>query len=252
MPSPLLVVVGISERLLLGIAEFVSDRVEALSTDIDVAALNHFPILDPQAPDLGELPVIGAVAGDELRNHGKGAGRIDGKVGVRAKESLVAQSVWVEIAAVFVADSSVPLTRGIVSTLGSVASGLPLDGADVRRVCSRDAVGFPDVHLGAASAVASCSTVLVSWAWLPVFTVAFAVYKLEVVGALSIAISRTVLRSSLIARIFAHPTIGIHLHEVEGTVQSTWQLRDVHIEGEFSVLEFEDFVLALRVQEVES
>ena len=49
----------------------------------------------------------------------------------------------------------------------------------------------------------------------------------------------------LICGIFAHAAILVHLHEVQGPVQPTGELRHIHVEGELAVLEVKHVVVLL-------
>ena len=78
-----------------------------------------------------------------------------------------------------------------------------------------------------------------------------AVDKLDVVRALSVAVTSSVLGSSLVVGEAGLATVGVHLDEVESAVQAAGELRHVDVESELLVLEVEHLVLGVgRVQEV--
>ena len=114
---------------------------------------------------LAERARVGAVGGDELRHDGEGLGRVDGHA--RAVERVVAHAVRVEVAAVLVAAPVVAVRAHTARRVGS-ADRLARFLADVRRDGRRDLVGFPDVHLVAAAALATRAGVGVVGRWGPV------------------------------------------------------------------------------------
>ena len=80
-----------------------------------------------------------------------------------------------------------------------------------------------------------------------------AVDEFDVVRALGVAVTGTVLGSSLVVREAGDTAVGVHLDEVESTVQTTGELRHVDVEGELLVLEVENLVLLVaRVHEVDT
>lgn len=76
--------------------------------------------------------------------------------------------------------------------------------------------------------------------------------ELKVVGALGIAVTSSISSSGLVVGVLGCTTISIHLHEVEGAVESAGQVADINIEGELLVLQLEDLVLVLAGQEVQA
>lgn len=94
--------------------------------------------------------------------------------------------------------------------------------------------------------------------------------EFEIPGALSITVTCSVRGSSLVGRVLGKTTIGVHLDEVQGAVDTTtWRMsqlanaqssstyriltktRDVNVEGELLVLQLEQFVL-VTVDQVDS
>lgn len=84
-------------------------------------------------------------------------GSIDGLA--LAKEVLVAHAERVEVTTIFVANTTVSVVA--ITAFSSGAATDASDAARVRGVCRRHRVGFPDVHLTAARAVATSSSVRV-------------------------------------------------------------------------------------------
>lgn len=76
--------------------------------------------------------------------------------------------------------------------------------------------------------------------------------ELHVVWALGITISGSVLRSSLVRSVLGHATVGIHGGEVDSSVESTWQVRHIDVEGELLALQAEHLVFGVIGHEVDS
>lgn len=72
--------------------------------------------------------------------------------------------------------------------------------------------------------------------------------------ALSITVTSTVLRASFVAgRVGRGTTIGLHLGEVQSSVQPARKLRDINVESEFLVEQLEHLVLAIgAVHEIDT
>ncbi len=148
--------VGVPKERLLRIAKIVANGVvvrEGVKGGVRV--LDDGAALDVQAPDLDKVTGRCVVRGDELGDDGEFGGGVDGHSA--AKEGLVAHAERVEVTAVLVANTVVSLIA--VTAVGALALGLALDGADVGRVSGGHGVGFPDVHLRTARAVATTTSV---------------------------------------------------------------------------------------------
>jgi hypothetical protein len=76
--------------------------------------------------------------------------------------------------------------------------------------------------------------------------------ELDIVWALRIAVSGSVLGTSLVARVLGHTTVGFHLREVDGTIETAAKVGDIDVEGEFLVLEFEHLVGRLAGHQVDT
>jgi hypothetical protein len=74
--------------------------------------------------------------------------------------------------------------------------------------------------------------------------------ELNVVGALSITVTGSVLGTSLVGGVLGHTTICIHLGEVKSAVETARKLGDVNVEAELLVLHVENLVLAVAGHEV--
>ena len=149
-------VVLVTESLLLLHTEVVSDGVAGVdSGDGDLGVLDDFAVLDVETTDLGEVTGAGPVRGNELGDDGEFLAGVDGLA--FTEEGLVTHTEGVEVASVFVADTTVTIVA--VTTLSAGASGLTVGAANVRGVCGSVGVGFPDIHLAAAGTVLAISRV---------------------------------------------------------------------------------------------
>ena len=83
------------------------------------------------------------------------------------------------------------------------------------------------------------------WAYL-------AIDELDVLRALSVAVASSVLGTSLVAGIFRQTTIGVHLDEVQSTVETARQVRHVDVEGELLVFQLEHRVRGVIVHQVDT
>jgi hypothetical protein len=66
----------------------------------------------------------------------------------------------------------------------------------------------------------------------PAFDVGLATDELEVAGALAVTVAGTVLGASLVRGVLGGTTVGVHGHEVEGTIQAARKIRHVNVERE--------------------
>ena len=78
------------------------------------------------------------------------------------------------------------------------------------------------------------------------------VNELDVLGALRVTVASSILGTSLVRREARHTTVGVHLREVDGTVETTGEVRHVDIEGELHVLHVERRVLRVAVHQVDA
>ena len=76
--------------------------------------------------------------------------------------------------------------------------------------------------------------------------------ELEILRALRIAVTGSVLSTSLVIRKPGHTTIGIHLREIQSTVKTAGMLRYINVEGEFLVEEFELLVRLAILEEIDT
>lgn len=64
-------------------------------------------------------------------------------------------------------------------------------------------------------------------------------------GALSIAVTGSVLCTGLVVRPLGHTTVGVHLRQVESTVETARQVRHVYVESELLILELEHLIVGI-------
>merc|ERR1740117_959461 len=100
----------------------------------------------------------------------------------------------------------------------------------------------------------ACSCVVINIRWLPINDVCATMDPLHVVRALCITVTCSVLCASILAvlLVLADTAILLHLHEVQGTVQTTVHFRIINSECEFAILHVEHLVLVLTVHHVQA
>ena len=264
-------VVGVAEGSLLLVAELVAELVGRVNAgDVALGVGDGDAVLDVEAPDAGERAGGGVVGGDELRHDGDLLAGVDRLAG--AEEGLVAHAVGVEVASVLVADALV--SRSWVTAVRALAADESVALAGVGSVRRGVLVGLPDVHLSAAGSVAARAGVYIIGRRSPVENVGLltvlvgvsglrswvldgksaylAVDELHVVWALGIAVSSSVLGTSLVAWVLGHSSISIHLREVQSTVESARKVGHVNVEGELVVLQLEGLVGGVIRQKIDT
>ena len=162
-------VVIVAEGGLLGRAELGGDGVALDALNVGLGVGDNLVVLDPEALNLGELALVGAVGGDELGHDGHRGLGVDGVAG--AVEGFVAHAEGVEVASVGVASAGVAGLGVGAAALVALAHSLLNSVARVGSIGRGDAVGLPDVHLGAAGAVATDTGILVALRGHPAFHV---------------------------------------------------------------------------------
>lgn len=160
----------ITEGFLLGVAEVLVDGVARDTLDLGLRVGDNSAVLDVEALDLAEGTGLITSVGDELGDNSEDGAGVNGPT--ITIEFLVTHAVGVEVAPIRVARAGVTLIR--VSTTAASVSAHNLAGviAGVRSVGSCHGVGFPDIHLRAASAVASNTSVGVVIRWFPALNIA--------------------------------------------------------------------------------
>ncbi len=76
--------------------------------------------------------------------------------------------------------------------------------------------------------------------------------ELDILRALRVAVARSELGTSFVGGEASQSTVGVHLGEVEGTVETAGECRDVDVEGELRVEELEHLVLRLGRHQVDA
>ena len=95
---------------------------------VEFRVLNGLAILNPDSTNFDQISVVCSIGSDELCDEGDGPGGIH--CFAWSVEVGLVRSVRVEIAAIFIADSSIPIIR-IVAALNAFTSGVLVDGAGV-------------------------------------------------------------------------------------------------------------------------
>jgi hypothetical protein len=148
--------VVITESVLLGSAELGGNGVSGDTANIRGRVGDHHSVLNVQTLDLAKSAGVSAVLGDEPSDNSHLGVGVDDLV--RAEEAPVAHAVGVEVTAVGVAGAAAVIAfahqpSGVVAGVGSQRG--------------RDAVGLPDIQLGAAGAVVAHARVAVIVRGLP-------------------------------------------------------------------------------------
>ena len=76
--------------------------------------------------------------------------------------------------------------------------------------------------------------------------------ELDIMRTLGVAVTSTILSTSLVAGEFGHAAIRVHLDKVDGTVEATGELGHVNVERELLVLQLEELVSAVVLEEVDT
>lgn len=84
----------------------------------------------------------------------------------------------------------------------------------------------------------------------PAVNVGLTTDELQVTRTLRVAVSDTILSTGLVVGVFGDTTVGVHVHEVEGTVQTAREVGDINGEGELLVQQVEDLVVGVIGHEV--
>jgi hypothetical protein len=236
-------VVGVTENGLLLSAEVIGDGVEGRrdSGDVDLGVLDDFAVLNIDTADFLKSTGISTVSGNELGNDSDLLGSVDGLSG--SIEAGVTHAVRVEVASILVANTTI--TVRTVTALSTGATILTVDAAGVRSVGGGDRVGLPDIHFIAACSVLSGASIDIVGGGGPSKDVGLSVDKLDVVGALCIAVSGSVFGTSLVAGILGKTSIGIHFGEVKSTIDTAGHVGDVDVESELLVLDLEELVVGV-------
>lgn len=240
----------VTEDGLLVDAELISDGVEVTDTGPFVLGLkDDFATLNPGTTDLDEVTGGGPVVSDELGDDsdlGVGVDSLSWTV-----EFLVTLTERVEITAVLVADTVVSVAT--VTALGfGTASVETSRRADVWGVGVGDGVGLPDIHLVTAGTVLAETSVGVDGGCSPSFSVTRTSDELHVVWALSIAVTGTVLGTSLVGWVLGHTTVLVHLDKVQGSVDTARGVGDIDIKGELLTDGVEHVVVGVVLQQVDT
>ena len=242
--------IGVVKDSLLLSAESIGDGVGGVNArDLRDGVGVGLAVLDVEAADLVESAGVSAVDSDELSDDGELGGSVDGLAS--SVERLVTHAVRVEITSVLVADTIVPLVA--ITALGIAgASCCAADGARVGSEGGGLRVGLPDVHLRAAAAHGTGTRVGVAGGGGPSGAVGHPVDELEILRALSIAVTGTVFGTSLVGGVLRHATVLGHLREVQSTIETAGKVGDVHIKGELAVQKLEHLVVAVILHEVDA
>lgn len=217
--------------------EVIGDGVPADTRDIGAGLGIGNAVLDVEALDLRERTCGGAIVGDELGDDGEGTGRVQGHA--FAEESRVTHPVGIKVTSISIADT------GVMGAVIASACRLFVHGARVRSKSVGHGVCFPDIHLRAARSNVSRPGVRTAGFCGPAFAVGSSVDELQILWALSITVSRSILGTGQVGGVLGHSSVGVHGHEVESAVQSARKVGDIHIERELLTQKLELLVGSL-------
>ncbi|TRY69411.1 hypothetical protein TCAL_15133 [Tigriopus californicus] len=228
----LLMIVHITKEILDIGAEIVGDGVIVGHTiEVDLGVFDHLSVLNVLPADFHQISVVRAIIGDELGDHSHRLGAVHLEAGSLAEEGGVAHAVRGKVTTVLVAHAVVSVTRVVVSAILALTSGGLIHITSVGGVGLALAVGFPQVHLHTTGSKVTESGVLVIVGGHPILHIGLAVDPLHVMGTLGITITGSKLSSSLVGGVLAQTAVLLHLHKVEGTIQTAIQLGGIHVEG---------------------
>lgn len=89
------------------------------------------------------------------------------------------------------------------------------------------------------------SSVVVLAGGRPALNVGLTSDEFQITRTLRVAVSNTVLSTSLVVGVLGDTTVGIHGDKVEGTVQTARKVRNVDSEGELLVQQVEHLVVCV-------
>jgi hypothetical protein len=245
--------VSITSNVFLVITEGIGDRVileVGVGREVGLRVRDDLSTLDVEPLDLGESTSVGTISGNELGHNGEDLGGIDSHSW--AIEGLVTHTVGVEVTTIFITRGGVTAGRRVVTTLGTGTFVQSSVGAHMGSIGSRDTVGFPDIHLVTAHTEVTSSRVWIVSVTNPASDVGSTIDPLQVLRALRITVSSSVSSSCLVGRESSHTTICGHLREVEGTIETTWQIGDINIEGELLIQKLKQVIFGAGVQKVDT
>lgn len=197
--------------------------------------------MDVEALDVGER----AAGADELRDYGHFLVCVERHAG--AVEVADAHAVAVEVAAVLVADAAVAV---VAVTTGGARAFLETGAtAGVRGVGCGNGICFPDVHFWAAGADFTLAGVGIVGRGVPAFDIGFTIDELNVVWALGVTVSSSIFGAGFVVAL-VQAAISGHFDKVEGAVETTGQLGNVHVKGELLADQVEHLIFGVGLHEI--
>lgn len=213
--------------------------------------LNDVAVLNEDSSDLRKVTSGGTISSVELGYDGEFLGGVHLEVWTWTEEVLDTDSEWVEVTTVLVTDTIESLVTG-TAVSWVLASVLAISLAWMGGESRGDLVGLPDIHLGAAGSPLTLPGIWIRWRWVPSENISLTINILDILWALSITVSSSVSGTSLVLWVLARASIGVHLNEVEGTVETAWHVGHIDVESELLILELEHFISILTVHHVGS
>merc|ERR1712168_109496 len=205
--------------------------------------LDNLAILDKNPLNLNKFSVVSSISCNKLCENCHWLGSINLKTRSFSIKSLVSQSPWVQVTAIFITHSIISVSRIIVSTVNAFTWLMANCIAGVWSVGGCLTVGLPYVHFITARSNFALSRIDIIVARYPSFNINNTTNELQIMRTLGITIPSTVRSSRLVSFIFTHTAILFHFNKVEGTIKAAWELRYIYIESELPVQEFEHLIL---------
>jgi len=247
-----LVVVDVTKKFLLVLTEPIGDGIHSLFTqDGCLRRVDTHTILHIETTNLNEFSQVGPIVSDKLCHHRHGFRGVNCITSTTTIESLVAHSERVYVTSIFIANTFVALSLFVITTRKAFASELSINTASMRRVRIGHTICFPDIHLCTTSAIVAHPHVVTFIFGIrpPVDDIGLPVDKLDVMGALCVAITSAIFRSCVVMT-FTHPAEFVHFYKIHRTIHATKQIGHININGKLTVLQVEQFVFVFTIKHI--
>merc|ERR1712032_168110 len=175
---------------------------------------------------------------------------VDGIISARTIKLLVTHSIWVDPAAIAICWANITLSFFLRATFHISAITANLLACSVHCVqclLSCKFVCLPEIKLRAANTTASLSNVVIRilLVWNPLWLdVGLALDPFQITRALGITVASSILCASLPC-VNAFVAIWVHLHKIDGTIQTTVGFRHVHDHRHFLANEIKLLVFSI-------
>jgi len=185
--------------------------------------LNDVSILNKDSLDFDEFTGGGLIISMELGHNSEWSSGINLEGRSWTEEVGNTSSEWVKIATILITDTS-NISVSVTTFIFVVTFVKAIVHARMCSESTRDGIGFPNIHLSATSTPLTFTGVWIRWGWVPSIDVTLSINELDILWALSITISGTILSTSFVLWISRFTSILFHFDEVESSVKTTWQV----------------------------